>query len=138
MHGQWRHTKHCTVSQCKTTFIVYGFLFILFPKITCPFMYLLQQNTTCPFMYFFSKTSSHMSVSTKHSLTRQFSEKHYVTQLNFQSNQKFPLQNLEWKGWNLEDLFKQMVKVRRNRTLKKNQRKWNETLSQWLRILLLL
>ena len=84
------------------------------------------------------KTPSHMSVSTKHSLTRQFSEKHYVTQLNFQSNQKFPLQNLEWKGWNLEDLFKQMVKVRRNRTLKKNQRKWNETLSQWLRILLLL
>jgi hypothetical protein len=39
-----------------------------------------------------TKASSHMSVSSKHPLTRQLPEKLHVTQLSFQRNEKFTLQ----------------------------------------------
>ena len=42
----------------------------------------------------FRKPSSPMSVSAKHPLIRQFPEKHHMTQLGLQQNQKFPLHNI--------------------------------------------
>lgn len=39
----------------------------------------------------FNKTSSHMSASAKRSLTRQFPEKHHMTQLGLQQNRNFTL-----------------------------------------------
>jgi hypothetical protein len=41
-----------------------------------------------------SKTSFHVSASTKYPLTRQLPEKHHMTQLSFQGNEKFLLHSL--------------------------------------------
>jgi hypothetical protein len=54
-----------------------------------PFPGSFQKNTMCLFSV---KTHSHVSASAKHPLIGQFPEKYYMTQLNLQRNQKFPLQ----------------------------------------------
>ena len=52
-----------------------------------------RKNTTCPFS---AKHPPMCLLQQKHPLIRQFPEKHHMTQLSFQRNQKFSLYTLDF------------------------------------------
>ena len=66
-----------------------------FPNFPCSLKHV--QNTAYPFSRLLPE-KHHVSVLAKHLLIRQFLEKHHMTQLSLQGNQRFPLNEINCKA----------------------------------------